>query len=503
MDYTPQHETCVIDGAARCPAPFTLVIFGASGDLTARKLVPALFNLHREGRLPEVFQIVGFARREKTDDEFRREMKEGSAQFSRFSSVEGSEWQDFAQHLHYHVGEFPDTEAYRRLSVRLQELPNHEQIGGRYLFYLATAPEFFSVVAANLKEAGLLPDADLQQLVVEKPFGTDAASAAKLNASLQSSVAERALYRIDHYLGKETVQNLLYLRFANSIFEPMWNRRYIDNVQITVSEAEGVGTRGGYYDQSGALRDMVQNHMMQLLTLTAMEPPASLDAESLRDEKVKVLRSIPSFDTTSLSDRIVRAQYEGYTTKPKVAADSKTETFIAAELHIENWRWSGVPFYLRTGKGMARRSSEITIVFRRPPSVLFQAKCGQHLARNYIAIRLQPNEGVHVRFNAKTPGRAVLQPVDMDFAYKSEFGSYSPEAYERLLHDALLQDSTLFTRDDEVREAWRIVDSIQKQWSMLPMHSYSLGSWGPRASAELLKRHGCRWLAEDPRFGQV
>jgi glucose-6-phosphate 1-dehydrogenase len=476
--------------------PFTLVIFGASGDLTSRKLVPALFNLFREKRLPDTFQIVGFARREKSDEHFREEMKAGANKFSRTKPVDEAEWAAFAQHLFYSVGEFPDAAAYDRLQQRILAVPGAEQTSGNCLYYLATAPEFFGVVAEQLHAAGLLGDPDRHKLVVEKPFGTDSRTADALTRTLQACVDERALYRIDHYLGKETVQNLLYFRFANSIYEPLWNRRYIDHVQITVAEAEGVGTRGGYYDQAGALRDMVQNHMLQLLTLTAMEPPASLDAESLRDEKVKVLRSIPSIPAADLSRRVIRAQYEGYRQEERVSPKSRTETYVAMQLFVDNWRWSEVPFYLRTGKFLPRRTSEIVIVFRRPPSVLFSARAGATLSRNTLRIRIQPNEGIHLRFNAKSPGAGRIESVDMDFRYESEFGSYSPEAYERLLHDALLGDSTLFTRADEVREAWRIVDSIEGQWSALPMHLYERESWGPEAALPLLGGNN-RWLTEE------
>jgi glucose-6-phosphate 1-dehydrogenase len=479
------------------PAPFAAVIFGASGDLTSRKLMPALFNLWREGRLPETFAIVGFARRDKTADQFREEMRAGVEKFSRVPPASPEQWAAFAQRLHYVVGDFPDHAAYSRLKQLLETLPDAEQIEGRWLFYLATAPEFFGPVASQLHAAGLLQDAGKQKVVVEKPFGVDRDSAAALTRELQGAMDERALYRIDHYLGKETVQNLLYFRFANSIYEPLWNRRYIDHVQITVAEADGVGSRGGYYDKAGALRDMVQNHMLQLLTLTAMEPPASLDAESLRDEKVKVLRSIQNFTPDTIGDRVIRAQYEGYRTEERVAPDSMTETFVVAQLFVDNWRWSEVPFYLRTGKFLPRRTSEIVVVFRKPPTVLFQARIGNSLARNSLRIRLQPDEGIHLRFNAKKPGESMLGPVDMDFRYESGFGSYSPEAYERLLHDALLGDTTLFTRADEVNEAWRIIDSIQGQWQDLPMHIYQRKSWGPEIAKRLMLANHNRWLTED------
>ncbi len=486
---------CDLGGNTAKLEPFHLVIYGASGDLTARKLVPALYNLFKEGRLPEIFNIVGFARRSKTDQQFRQEMKEGVQRFSR-TGLDEKLWSEFQEHIFYQIGDFPQKDSYIALARKLESLPGASVIGQRHMHYLSTAPEFFALIAYNLKYAGLLNYPDVQRLVIEKPFGQDYQSAMELNTALQSCIDEKALYRIDHYLGKESVQNLLYFRFANAVYEPLWNRNYIDHVQITVSEAEGVGTRGGYYDKSGALRDMVQNHLLQLLTLTAMEPPASLDPERLRDEKVKVLRSIPSFTKEQLAENLVRAQYKGYLNEDRVAPDSKTETFVAIELMIDNWRWSGVPFYLRTGKALHHKASEIIIVFRRPPMVLFQQLCGPRLSRNTLRIRLQPDEGIHLTFNAKTPGRERIEPIDMDFRYNSEWLSYSPEAYERLLGDALAGDSTLFTRGDEVLEAWRVIDSIQKQWHDLPVRTYEVGSWGPAEAAAMIRREKNRWLLE-------
>lgn len=492
-------ESCDLGDNITKAKPFAMVIFGASGDLTVRKLVPALFNLYLENRLPETFQIVGFARRQKTDEQFRAEMKEGVKRFSRTQPFEGKAWADFETRIFYSVGEFPDRSSYERLQQRLLMLPWESEVNGHYLFYLATAPEYFGMVAAHLNGVGLFSESKNQKLIVEKPFGIDGKTSQQLTQELQAAVAETSLFRIDHYLGKETVQNLLYFRFANSIYEPLWNRRHIDHIQITVAEAEGVGSRGGYFDTAGSLRDMFQNHMMQLLALTAMEPPASLDPESLRNEKVKVLCSIPTFRQDQLAERMVRGQYEGYRHEEKVNPQSMTETYVAAKLFIDNWRWSEVPFYLRTGKFLKRRTSEIVVVFRRPPSVLFQARCGLQLARNTLRIRLQPDEGIHLCFNAKIPGKERIESVDMDFKYSLEFGSYSPEAYERLLHDALVGDSTLFTRADEVQEAWRIVDSIQDQWGDQPMHSYEKGGWGPDVAKELMAKDGNRWLTEESR----
>ena len=490
-------ESCDLGEGIVMAKPFTMVIFGASGDLTVRKLVPALFHLFLEKRLPEIFQIVGFARRQKTDEQFRSEMKQGVRRFSRTQPFEEKAWAEFETRIFYSVGEFPERASYELLQQRLLRLPGSQEVKGHYLFYLATAPEYFEVVANNLHSVGLFFEPKEQKLIVEKPFGTDGKTSQYLTRALQAGLDESALYRIDHYLGKETVQNLLYFRFANSIYEPLWNRRHIDHVQITVAESEGVGSRGGYFDTAGSLRDMFQNHMMQLLALTAMEPPASLNAEALRNEKVKVLCSIPAFQQDQLAERVVRGQYEGYREEEKINPKSMTETYVAAKLFIDNWRWSEIPFYLRTGKFLKRRTSEIVVVFRRPPSVLFQAKCGLQLARNTLRIRLQPDEGIHLCFNAKTPGRGRIESVDMDFKYALEFGSYSPEAYERLLQDALVGDSTLFTRADEVQEAWRIVDSIQNQWQDQPMHEYTRGSWGPEVAKGLMAKDGNRWLTEE------
>jgi glucose-6-phosphate 1-dehydrogenase len=478
----------------RATKPFALVIFGASGDLTKRKLLPALFGLWKEGSLPTDFEIIGFARREKSDASFRQEMFEGVQKFSRFAPVNTTEWEQFAAHVSYHIGNFGDSSAYISLAERLKKLTATRGLT-QQLFYLATSPDFFSSVVEDLQHAGLVGHGLTSRVVIEKPFGHDYASARSLVTSLQKNIDEESVYRIDHYLGKETVQNLLYFRFANSIYEPIWQRSMIDHVQITVAEKEGVGTRGGYYDGVGALRDMVQNHMMQLLTITAMEPPGSLHSEAIRDEKVKVLRSIPTPTVETVPQIAIRAQYEGYTKTDRVAADSVTETYVALKLHIDNWRWAGVPFYLRTGKALATRASEIVVVFKRPPMTLFQASEREHVHRNRLHIRLQPDEGIHLNFNAKVPGKSVMSAVDMDFQYKSKFGSYSPEAYERLLHDFIMGDSTLFTRADEVLEAWRLADAIYAGWKNAPVADYPQGSWGPKEADDLLARDGNHWIA--------
>jgi glucose-6-phosphate 1-dehydrogenase len=477
----------------RSTKPFSLVIFGASGDLTKRKLVPALFGLWKDNALPTDFEIIGFARRDKTDESFRAEMLEGVQKFSRFAPVDTAEWEQFAAHVSYHIGNFGDQPAYASLAEKLGKLAQTRGLE-QQLFYLATSPEFFSSVTEDLHRVKLAGHGLSSRLVIEKPFGHDYASARALVSDLQKNIDEESLYRIDHYLGKETVQNLLYFRFANSIYEPIWQRSMIDHVQITVAEKEGVGTRGGYYDGVGAMRDMVQNHLMQLLTITAMEPPGSLHSEAIRDEKVKVLRSIPTPSVEVVPQISVRAQYDGYKKADRVAADSVTETYVALKIHIDNWRWAGVPFYLRTGKALATRASEIVVVFKRPPMSLFKASEREHVHRNRLHIRLQPDEGIHLNFNAKVPGKSLMSAVDMDFQYKSKFGSYSPEAYERLLHDFIIGDSTLFTRADEVLEAWRLADAIYAGWQNAPVASYAENSWGPVEAERLLARDHNHWI---------
>jgi glucose-6-phosphate 1-dehydrogenase len=476
--------------------PFTIVIFGASGDLTRRKLVPALFGLYKENSLPKNFQIIGFARRDKSDDSFRDEMYEGLKKYSRFAPIKEKDWQEFSKNIFYHVGNFDDNAAYQSLADRLEANSKDHGIS-QNLFYLATAPEFFGKVVESLHAVDLVAPHLPSRTVVEKPIGHDYDSAKHLVDELQRHMSESSIYRIDHYLGKETVQNLLYFRFANSIYEPIWNRSMIDHVQITVAEEEGVGTRGGYYDGVGALRDMVQNHLTQLLTITAMEPPGSLNSEALRDEKVKVLKSIPTPSAEWVSKNSVRAQYEAYTSEDRVDPKSETETYVALKLLIDNWRWAGVPFYLRTGKALPTKASEIVVVFKRPPRALFESADREDVHRNRLHIRLQPDEGIHLTFNAKLPGKSDMGSVDMDFAYKSKFGSYSPEAYERLLHDFIMGDSTLFTRADEVLEAWRIVDAVYAGWKEkeAPVALYRKGNWGPSESESMLKRDGNGWIS--------
>jgi glucose-6-phosphate 1-dehydrogenase len=489
--------------------PIAAVIFGATGDLTHRKIVPAFYHLAKNNLLPEGSAIIGFARRPKSDEDFRKDLGEALRKFSHTKPVDEAVWEKMAKHIYYFQGELDQEKSYKELAEKLASLPEAKEINGNYLFYLATSPDYFGPAAKNLAAAGLASQSDgvKRRLIVEKPFGEDLKSAKELNTTLQGAFAEADIFRIDHYLGKETVQNLIYFRFANSIYEPLWNRLYIDHVQITVAEQVGVEARGGYYDHAGAARDMMQNHMFQLFTLVAMEAPASLDAESIRDEKVKVLRSIPTPSLEFLQKNTVRAQYGGgfingkaipaYRQEERVAQNSMTETFAAARFEIDNWRWHGVPFYLRTGKALAKAFTEINIVFKRPPSVLFSTTTDEQLRRNTLRIRIQPAEGISLRFNAKIPGEAASEPVDMAFSYSGGFNHYLPEAYERLIVDAMVGESTLFTRSDEVEEAWRLIDAVKEAWAKqgrgdLPL--YACGSMGPVESDQLLEKDHRYWI---------
>lgn len=506
-----QAKVCVIEPTTPKVPPTAVVIFGATGDLTHRKIIPAFYHLTKNGQLPEGCAIVGYARRPKTDEEFRQELKMALDQFSHTQPVDTAVWNRLAAHIYYQQGDLTDQKGFQKLAQRLRVLPESQKFGENYLFYLATVPDYFGEVSKHLAEAKLAPVKDSEHrrnLIVEKPFGKDLLSAQQLNQTLHQFFPEKSIFRIDHYLGKETVQNLLYFRFGNSIYEPLWNRRYIDNIQITVAEKVGIEGRGEYYDHTGAARDMLQNHLMQLLTLIAMEPPASLEADSIRDEKAKVLRSIPLFGTEEWLTRSVRAQYgdgivdgkpmAAYRKEPKVSPTSLTETYVAVRLEIDNWRWAGVPFYLRTGKALQRQFTEIDIVFNRPPSVLFAAICGMKLNRNCLRIRIQPDEGIHLNFNAKVPGKSMIQLVDMDYCYREDKAHYFPEAYERLMVDALVGENTLFTREDEVEQAWRIVDRLRDAWNTqkikdLPL--YPFGSMGPTEADQLLNRKDQRWVA--------
>jgi glucose-6-phosphate 1-dehydrogenase len=494
--------------------PCSIVIFGASGDLTARKLIPALYHLFKEKQMPSSFRVIGFARREKNDESWRQELRAALDQFSRTKPVDDKVWAEFSKNVFYCLGDLTDAAAYQKLEQLLTsfgQAPLRENI----LFYLATQPSQFGEVVQQLHNAALLHKngSGWQRIVVEKPFGHDLASARALNQELTRFANEQQVFRIDHYLGKETVQNILMFRFSNSIFERLWNRDSIDHVQITVSEKIGVGGRGGYYEEAGALRDMIQNHMLQVLALVSMEPPVSLEAEAMRDEKVKLLKSIRPMSHADVAKQVVRGQYfagvvdnesrPGYRQEPKVKSDSNVETYVAIKLFIDNWRWSGIPFYLRTGKNLPTSASEVRIQFRPTPHVLFAAACGQ-LDQNAIALRLQPNEGIYLRFNGKVPGTTLgVRPVRMNFSYDSEFGAYTPEAYERLLLEAMLGDATLFIRRDEVETAWQIVDSIRQGWeekSLSNREFYAAGTWGPVAADDLLAQSGHTW--HEPQVGK-
>lgn len=489
------------ENARRMTEPCVVVFFGATGDLTSRKLLPALYNLLKEGALPPQFACVGFARRPKTDAQFRTEMREAVSTFSRTKPLDTSIWNHFEEHLYYHQAEFHDDEGYYALKARLQEFDHRLGTKGNRIFYLATPPSYFPLICEKLKKQGLIyPDAQpWSRVVIEKPFGHDFLSAEKLQTELLECMQESQIYRIDHWLGKETVQNLLVFRFANSIFESLWNNRYIDHVQITVAEDLGIGTRGKLWEETGLVRDIVQNHVMQLVSLVAMEPPVSLDANSIRDEKVKVLQAMRPLK----KEDVVHAQYTagvidgkdvvGYLQEKDVAPTSHVETYAALRLHIDNWRWSGTPFYIRAGKRLPKRSTEIAITFKDPPSVLFQ-NGHQKNDSNTLVMQIQPNEGISLKINCKIPGPAnSVQPVKMDFKYGSYFGIAPPEAYERLICDAIVGDSTLFARQDEVLLSWKLLSPIFDWWKQEKPSTYAAGSWGPEEADRLLEADGRAW----------
>jgi glucose-6-phosphate 1-dehydrogenase len=474
----------------------SIVIFGASGDLTSRKLIPALFQLHRKGRIPANTRIVGFARTDYSHDVFRQHVGEGVRQFS--NDFDEAAWRQFAAHLYYSPGSPSSIADFQRLSALLSELESGQPAGR--LYYLATPPSLYTAVVSMLGQVDMQREsAGWRRLIVEKPFGHDLASAHELDARVHQVFAEDQVYRIDHYLGKETVQNVTVFRFANAIFEPIWNRNYVDNVQISVLESVTVGHRAGYYDTAGVLRDIFQNHLLQLLALIAMEPPATLNADALRNEKVKVLTAIQPIPQDQLARRVVRGQYRGYRDEPSVALDSTTPTFAALELYVQNWRWQGVPFYLRSGKGLATKKTQIAVQFKRPPHLLFDAGGEGGMKPNVLIMEIQPNEGIHLSFQAKVPDVGLaMQSVDFDFHYASAFGGGSvPEAYERLLLDALQGDASLFTRSDEIELSWGLIDPILhglSQPSAPPLEFYDVGGAGPAGADALLKRSEIEWI---------
>lgn len=487
--------------------PCVVVIFGATGDLARRKLLPALYRLAQEQLIPAEFAILGVSRQQMTDQDYRARMREALAEFGDEDAIDETAWDSFAAGIFYVAAEFKDTGAYNRVKSRLKEIDEQRKTQGNRIFYLATAPEFFGLIASQLAQANLArPEGRAwRRIIVEKPFGHDLESARALNAQLASVFDEHQIYRIDHYLGKETVQNLLVFRFANSIFEPLWNYQYIDHVQITNAEAIGVEGRGSYYESAGALRDMMQNHVFQLVSLIAMDPPVSLNSDDVRDEKVRVLKTVRPIPVDRIDEHAVRGQYGpgqvlgqtvvGYREEPGVDPNSSTETFAALKIKFDNWRWANVPFFLRSGKRLQKRITEIAIYFKEVPHRLF-TDTDAPLEPNVLVIRIQPNEGITLRFGAKLPGQAMrIRWVNMDFRYGSSFGIKPPEAYERLLLDCMLGDSTLYARRDMVERGWEMVAPIIEAWERpaLDFPNYDAGSWGPPSAFKLIEREGKQW----------
>jgi glucose-6-phosphate 1-dehydrogenase len=502
----------------RIEEPVLLVVFGASGDLANRKLIPALYHLAYQNLLPPNFSLLGFARTKYNDEEFRELARAGVQEYGLYG-VDDHIWHWFSQGLFYQSGNYDELESFKKLAARVAEIEKKRPTNGNQVYYLATPPSVFEPITSLIYEVGLCRDDSdgLRRVIIEKPFGHDLASAQALNQHLLKLFREDQIYRIDHYLGKETVQNILVFRFGNGIFEPIWNRNYIDHVQITVAEALGIEDRGGYYDKSGAIRDMVQNHMMQILALTAMEPPFAFEPEAVRDQKVNVLRAIRPIDPANVDDWVVRAQYgsgvsdgreiAGYLHEKGVPATSTTDSYVAIKLDIDNWRWKGVPFYLRTGKALKNKLTEVNITFRRPPLMLFETVNGDKVPpSNILTLRIQPDEGIRLSFDAKRPGPTVtMERVGMDFSYREQFGSQpAADAYERLLLDAILGDTTLFIRRDEVELAWDRISRILDGWQMqedalkgqnktLKLPKYAAGTWGPKEADELLAKDNRIW----------
>ncbi len=497
----------LIPGVSGSASAHTLVIFGGSGDLAARKLLPALYNLRQNNLLPEPLAVVGLGRRELDDQSYRDRLRSATQEFSRTGSPDEDSWTSFERGLYFVRGDFGVLSGFEYLKERLRTIEKEHATGGNRIFYLATQPSLFPEIIRLLGESGLSKSSGATRIVIEKPFGRDLATAHALNEISNGVFDESQIYRIDHYLGKETVQNVLVMRFANVMFEPVWNRQYVASVQITVSEADGLEGRGTYYEEAGALRDVVQNHIMQLLAVVAMEPPVNFEADSIRDEKVKVLRALRKMKAADVRSHVVRASYgEGvvdgrevpaYRDEEGVASGSQTETYVAARLFIDNWRWKGVPFYLRSGKRLAKRATEIAIQFKEVPHLLFGLSNPDGVPPNVLSIRIQPDEGISITFEAKEPGPAMrVRPVNMDFGYGESFSRVSSDAYERLLLDVLLGDQTLFIRRDETEAAWDAVMPILNSWGAeadSPLETYVAGSWGPRSAGDLLREDGFRW----------
>jgi glucose-6-phosphate 1-dehydrogenase len=488
--------------------PCTVILFGASGDLAKRKVIPAMFDLASHNGLGPAYAIVGFARTPMNDESFRNSVGEAAKSMSEVGPIDPKKWEDFASNLHYHAGEYGNTEDFTKLAEHLKQLESEKKLVGNRLFYLSTPPEVYKDIVEQLGKAGLAKPSSPNswvRIIIEKPFGRDLNSAKELNKIVLSEFQESQVYRIDHYLGKDTVQNLLVLRFSNGIFEPLWNRNYVDHVQITAAETLGVERRGGFYETAGALRDMIQSHVLQLTSLVAVEPPASFDATAVRNEKLKVLQSIRPFDLGMVAQSVIRGQYAageldgkqvpGYRAEQGVSPTSRTETFVAAQLLIDNWRWAGVPFYLRTGKRLARRTTEIVIQFKKAPHIVFRER---EVEANRLVLNIQPDEGISVSFGAKRPGPDMaIGNVTMNFSYREGFGDGARSAYATLLADCVRGDATLFDRGDSVEAAWALVDPILDVWSAAKTASvpqYPSGSWGPRESDVLLEREGRQWF---------
>lgn len=479
--------------------PTTVIIFGASGDLTQRKLIPALYQLCRKNRLPFGTQVVGYARRPYSHEDFREKLRQATTEFTS-NTFDAETWAAFSERIWYARGDLATPENYQQLDTFLQSI---EQGPTHRLYYLSTAPDYYEPIVENLAAAGMVAENGCERrIVIEKPFGRSLATANALNKKVQAVFDEHQIYRIDHYLGKETAQNIMFFRFGNTVFENVWNRNHIDHVQLSVIESVDVGHRAGYYDTSGVLRDMFQNHLLQLLALVAMEPPASFKADAIRNETAKVLESVRPFTTSTLARHTLRAQYAGYRDAPGVAPGSNTPTYAALRLQIDNWRWQGVPFYLRSGKALATKVSEVNIQFRRPPHLMFPLAPGQQIPPDLLSVRIQPDEGISFRFQAKVPDTITeMGTVGMAFSYADSFGACSiPEAYERLLLDALTGDATLFIRSDAITRSWEIIDPILAAWeadgaeNQLPLYTYEPGAWGPREADTFMERDNRAWL---------